>query len=80
MTQPLYACPDFYLASFLLYQGAVLVGCTRLGPKRVEFRFVADERLHQLLRAYWSRRPVHLVAAELFDAHRRLKSRDGFDA
>ena len=66
---------DTYLASFLLSQGAPLADCRRLGPKRVEFCFVADERLHGLIRLYWSGEPVLLVPAKLLGALRQLKSR-----
>jgi len=75
MSSPIYATQDPYLASFLLSQGAVLVGHTRLAPKRVEFRFLTSEGLHQLLRLYWSRRHILVVPAELFDALRKFKSR-----
>ncbi|MCI0458579.1 MAG: hypothetical protein L0Z62_16570 [Gemmataceae bacterium] len=75
MTSPLYKTTDPYLASFLKYQGAVMEGCTRIGPKKVEFRFVADHRLHDLLRVYWHRQPVPLIPSLLFDALRFLKSR-----
>lgn len=75
MTDPLYATNDPYLASFLLNQGSVLAGYTRLGPKRVEFRFVADQKLHGLLRLYWSGTRIPLVPARLFAALRTLKSR-----
>jgi hypothetical protein len=63
-----------YLASFLLSEGAVLAGVTRLGPKKVEFRFAADLTLHVLLRVYWSNQLILVVPARLFDAFRVLKS------
>jgi hypothetical protein len=66
---------DPYLASFLLNQGGVLLYCERLGPKRVEFNFAADRRLHDVLRLYWSGVPVEVVPSRLFDALRFLKSR-----
>jgi hypothetical protein len=75
MTGPLHRTCDTYLASFLTSQKAVLAGCTRLSPKKVEFRFVADRRLHDLLRLYWSGEPVWLVPSRLLEAHRTLKSR-----
>jgi hypothetical protein len=78
MRSTLYATNDPYLASFVLSQGAVLAGYTRLGPKRVEFRFVADRALHDLLRLYWSGERVPVVPARLFDALRMLKKRSLF--
>lgn len=80
MSTPVYACQDPYLSSFLLSQGASLVGQQRLGPKTVEFRFLSDERLHQLLRLYWSRQEILVVPARLFDALRQLKKRGGLHA
>src|SRR5205085_33573 len=70
-----YATNDPYLASFVLSEGAVLLGCRRLAPKRVEFRFESDWRLHELLRLYWGGQPIRLVPADLFRAHRYLKRR-----
>jgi hypothetical protein len=75
MTVAQYTTTDPYLSSFLLSQGAVLLGCTRLGPKRVEFRFAADRRLHELLYLYRNQKPTLVVPAHLFGALRRLKSR-----
>jgi hypothetical protein len=75
MTEPNYKTHDPYLASFLLSEGGVLAGCTRNGPKQVEFRFVADRALHELLRLYWSGVPMLVVPCELFAALRKLKSR-----
>jgi len=75
MPPALYKTNDPYLASFLLSEGAVLDGCTRLGPKRVEFRFVATKQLHQLLRLYWSWRKLAVVPARLFATLRQIKSR-----
>ncbi len=69
-----HATKDQYLASFLLAEGASLAGVTRLGPKRVEVRFVADWRLHELLRLYHSGRAIPLVPSRLFDALKRIKS------
>lgn len=66
---------DTYLASFLLSQRAVLASCQRISPKKVEFRFLADRRLHGLLRLYWSEVPVLLVPSRLLETHRYLKSR-----
>ncbi len=77
MRRTLYATHDPSLASFFLSQGAVLAGHSRLGPKRIEFRFVADRALH-LLRLYWSGAPVAVVPARLFDALRALKRRSLF--
>lgn len=70
-----YRTPDVYLASFLLNQGAVLTDRVRVGHRRVLFQFVADEKLHHLVRVYWKRFPVQLVPAELFAALQRLKAR-----
>ncbi len=75
MTAPVYRTTDPYLSAFLLCEGAALTGRTRLGPKRVEFRFAADERLHGLLRLYWRGHPLPFVPARLFAALRQLKSR-----
>ncbi len=66
---------DPYLASFVLSEGAVLAGCTRLGPKKVEFRFLADQRLHELLRLYWSGVATPIAPLRLFGVHRELKKR-----
>ena len=75
MIAPHHRTTDTALASFLLSQGAVLASGQRLTPKKVEFRFVADRRLHGLLRLYWSKEPVLLVPSRLMEAHRCLKSR-----
>lgn len=75
MTDPHYKTNDPYLSSFLVSQGAPLVGCQRLGPKTVEYRFVADRRLHGLLRFYWSGEPILLVPSRLLGALRQLKRR-----
>lgn len=75
MSGALHRTTDPYFASFLLSQGAYFDGCTRLGPKTVEYRFAADERLHGLLRLYAARLPVEVVPASLFDALRTLKKR-----
>src|SRR5947209_4474356 len=75
MITPHHKTNDPYLASFLVNQGAILVGSTRLGPKKVEFRFIADQRLHALLRLYWSEVPVFLIPSSLFAELTRLKSR-----
>lgn len=75
MTVPHYKTTDPYLASYVISEGAVLAGCTRLGPKKVEFRFVADAHLHELLRRYWSGARLSIAPARLFAALRLLKSR-----
>lgn len=75
MNQPHYTTNDPYLASFVISEGGMLAGCQRLGPKKVEFRFLADRDLHQTLRVYWSRLPVYAVPYRLFAALRMLKSR-----
>ena len=69
-----HATLDPYLASFLLAEDAILADVTRTGPKRVEVRFVADWRLHELLRLYRSGRAIPLVPSRLFDAFKRIKS------
>ncbi len=75
MPVPQYPTNDPYLASFLLSAGSVLTGHERLAPKRVEFRFEANATLHELLRIYWSSRPVQVVPLRLFAALQTLKSR-----
>jgi hypothetical protein len=75
MSIPRYTTNDPYLASFVLSEGAVLVGCSRLGPKKVEFRFVANRALHELLRLYWSGVAIPIAPSQLFAALRQLKSR-----
>ena len=75
MSAPHYKTNDPYLASYVLSEGALLTGCRRLGPKKVEFRFAADERLHDLLRLYWSGVATPLAPVRLFAALRQLKSR-----
>lgn len=66
--------PDIYLAAYLLSQGATFVSCRRVGLRRNIFSFVADEKLHELLRLYWRQQPMSLVPALLFSSLRRLKS------
>lgn len=75
MHAPHYVTNDPYLASFVLSEGAALAGCTRLGPKKVEFRFTADCHLHNLLRLYWSGAATPIAPGRLFAALRQLKSR-----
>ena len=75
MSVPQHITTDPYLASFLTSQKAQLAGCKRVGPKKVEFRFVAERRLHDLLRLYWSNEPVLCVPARIMDAMRTIKSR-----
>ena len=69
-----YKTLDRYLASYLLAEGAVLAGCTRLGPKTVEYRYLADRSLHEMLRRYWSGLPLLIPPIRLFKAHQHLKS------
>jgi hypothetical protein len=73
MLVPTYTTIDIHLASFLLYDGATFLGCERVRPKTVEFRFVADEGLHMRLRLYWREQPLPVVPAKLFAAHFRLR-------
>jgi hypothetical protein len=75
MTPAHYRTTDPYLAAFIVSQGATLAGCRRLTPKKVEYRFVADRRLHWLLQLYWSDQPVLLTPSLLFTALRHLKKR-----
>lgn len=75
MTVPHYTTNDPYLSSYVLSEGGVLAGCRRLGPKKVEFRFVADRHLHKLLHLYWSGQPTIAVPGRLFATLRQLKSR-----
>ncbi len=75
MSKGIYRTNDPYLASFLLNEGAELLGCTRLGPKRMQFRFTADRMLHQLLRLYWSGAATSVAPGRLFAALRQLKRR-----
>ena len=73
MTAPLHATTDPLLAGYLDAQGAALDHCQRLGPKKVAYRFVADERLHGLLRLYWSGQPVPMVPGRFAESLRKLK-------
>lgn len=70
-----YVTNDPYLASFLVSEGAILAGCSRLGPKRVEFRFVADPTLHNLLRLYWSKERIFISPSRLLGTLQELKKR-----
>jgi hypothetical protein len=74
MTPSTYKTTDFFLASYLLDQGAILAGHQRVSPRGVVFRFASDERLHELLRLYWRGVPLPLVPIRIFAAFRRLKS------
>jgi hypothetical protein len=69
-----YITTDRYLASFLHFRGAALEGLRRLGPKKIEFRFRADPRLHELLRLYWSGQLTPIVPSLLFQSLQKLKS------
>lgn len=71
---PTYVTTDLYLSAFLCHKGAIMEGLRRLGPKRVEFRFAADERLHHLLRLYWSGSLTPVVPWEMFMSMRTLKN------
>jgi len=64
---------DPHLAAFLVSEGAALIDLRRVGPKKVLFSFVACQELHVLLRVYWSRYPVLVVPAVLFDTLHKLK-------
>lgn len=74
MPTPYHETSDIYLAAFLLSQGAKFVRCRRVGLRRNEFTFVADAKLHHLLRRYWLHEPMTLVPAQMFMSLRRLKS------
>lgn len=73
MTTSLYVTSDPYLGSFLLSQDAKLVSYEHVGPRRVVFRFLADLRMHGLLRVYWGNTPVPIVPAQLFASLREIK-------
>src|SRR5689334_13283328 len=73
MELPIYRTTDPYLASFLSHRDAVLAGCKRLRPKKNEFQFVADARLHNLLRLYWSGTPTVVVPSQLLKRQQFLK-------
>lgn len=73
MSSATYTTSDLHVAAFLVNQGASFLGCERVRPKRVEFHFEADERLHELLRVYWRATPVPIVPAKLLAALHRLK-------
>jgi hypothetical protein len=74
MTDPAtYITHDVHLACFLVNEGATFLGCKRLKPKKVAFSFVADERLHMLLRLYWRGQPLPVVPAKLLAALHKLK-------
>lgn len=75
MSPPLYRTTDLYLACFLLHANAVLAGRRRLRPKKSEFSFVADERLHELLRLYWRETPAAVVPARFLRTLTFLKRR-----
>lgn len=71
----LYRTRDIYLASFLISEDAEVLYIKRLGPKTVEVCFASGWRLHELLRFYWSNRPLSVVPLKLFDALKVVKSR-----
>ncbi|MGL4553344.1 MAG: hypothetical protein ACRC33_19430 [Gemmataceae bacterium] len=71
----LYRTRDIYLASFLISEEAEVLSIMRLGPKTVEVCFATDWRLHELLRFYWSERPLSVIPLKLFDALKVVKSR-----
>lgn len=70
-----YETSDVYLASYLLCQGATLLGTERVGPRRTIFRFESNEFLHSVLRVYWSNDRILVPPTQLFHALRKLKSR-----
>ncbi|MGL4554077.1 MAG: hypothetical protein ACRC33_23185 [Gemmataceae bacterium] len=70
-----YRTRDIYLASFLIAEDAEVLYIKRLGPKTVEVCFASGWRLHELLRFYWSNRPLSVIPLKLFDALKVVKSR-----
>ena len=82
MAAPEYVTNDFFLAAFLVHKGTTILGLRRLGPKRVEFRFETGEKVHELLRLYWSGNVAPVIPWELFLCYHRLKclSIDRYDA
>lgn len=68
-----YETSNIYLASFLRNQGARLLRFERVGKRRIHFYFAADEKLHDLVRWYWSGTPAPIVPLALFGSLRRLK-------
>ena len=73
MPTPEYTTTDIYLSSFLCHRAAELTGLTRIGPKKVAFRFAATAALHDLLRLYWSGTFTPVVPWELFQCLHRLR-------
>ena len=71
---PEHVTTDLYLSAFLCHKGATFLGLKRLGQKKVEFRFAADEHLHDLLRLYWSGDLTPVIPCELLQCLRRLKN------
>lgn len=74
MTSSQYETSNVYLASYLLCRGATLTGYKHVSLRRVQFFFVSDEKLHELLRLYWGNVPFPLTSTSLFDSLRGLKS------
>ena len=72
-SSPEYTTTDIYLAAFLCHRGARFQGLRRLGPKKVEFRFVTGRNLHDLLRLYWSGQLTPVIPWELMMWHYKLK-------
>src|SRR4051794_33312751 len=75
MSAPHYVTNDTYLAAFLVNRGGSLAGLRRIGPKKMEYRFIATRELHDLLRLYWNEIPLTLIARRLFNSHQFLKRR-----
>lgn len=73
MTHSQYETSNPYLATYLLCCEARLISFTRVSPRRFLFRFIADVRLHQLLRLWWSNTAVPLVPARIFASLQRLR-------
>lgn len=73
VNEPIYTTTDIYLASFLFYRGMTFIGCERLRPKKVEFRFATGPDLHALLRLFWSGQRTPVVPSELFACLHRLR-------
>ena len=48
-----YETANVYLASFLICQGLPLAGWRRVSERRVQYRFDANDKLHECLRLWW---------------------------
>lgn len=73
MTASRYETSNTFLASFLLSQGVRLGSFEHVSARRVLYRFVADDKLHECLRLYWSGIPTPITPGYLFATLHRLK-------